>query len=64
MERPEERMMAAAPEMYLRLNDFVNEVEAFLTVYDDSSVFSDEFLELVDATKDLLARIDGEEDNE
>ena len=57
------RLIAAAPEMYEKLNDFVSEIEDFLSVY-DSSVFNDEFFDLVNTTKDLLARIDEEATNE
>ena len=57
------RLIAAAPEMYSRLRNFVDELEAFLTVY-DSSIFNEEFLDLVTAAKDLLACIDGEAGNE
>ena len=58
------RLIVAAPEMYEKLNDFVSEVEAFLTVYDTADVFNDEFFDLVEATKELLARIDGEASND
>ena len=57
------RLIVAAPEMYEKLNDFVSEIEDFLSVY-DSSVFNDEFFDLVNTTKDLLARIDEEATNE
>ena len=58
------RLIATAPEMYEKLSDFTDNIESFLTVYDDSSIFYDEFHQLVKSTKELLSKIDGEKEND
>ena len=59
MNRPEERMIAAAPEMYELLKALAFYIEA--TTKLQKKYVANEFLDYAERIHDLLARIDGEE---
>ena len=55
------RLIAAAPELYELVKDFCDEVEAFVSIYDN---FPEEFIKIAVRAKETFERIDEEAKDE